>query len=666
MSTPTAAPAAAPGALRRRLLNDIAEVQRNPYPNIHLYPHEADVTRACLVLIPPQEEPLHLSIHFWDDYPLRAPRVSIQSAVTHPNVYGSYICASILNTDEGWTPAYTLKGILIQLLSFFSSESIEQDYGGSVNLKSYKQSGGSVHWFSNWGDNDDGSGYRCETCGFGSSWKPPKASRRQQTSPVSALQARGRSKLFELPDEVVLSLMSFMETADVMSFADAVPSIRHILHSYDFIRIRELQCFCLKKSFLAAKLGIGVSISGGKRPVLRSEFDLVSQEAFFQHGVRRSIQGVPFDRWLPLPLSRRHWNAVRRPAALALDGLRFEANMEAQGRAGVLFSLMTTVVVQFSEDADRSFKQPDARSTLSHASEKAVEAYFALFHLLLCIATDDASVVPTANRTVAAFLAGPRSKARFPDLGHVLVAALISDGGLSENLIFHIIKEAVLRNVVWMLDTQGAAMAELAYLEPSSISDYRLTKTFEASTTSYRLLMFLKLFSSMARGSGRTLAQLRDTLFETHGAPPAGTSVAMAQQIRHIRDINSFPKFLSAMGITAMPNKTEFTAFLRRTIGESVDAGYSVMPMTQSQLYMLRRAWEPNVPASEKVRVTPELERWYADGERWYANGWDKRPSFFPGRGGRRENGSGNGRGGGPIARGRGRGRPWRPRMSGG
>ncbi len=51
----------------------------------------------------------------------------------------------------------------------------------------------------------------------------------------------------------------------------------------------------------------------------------------------------------------------------------------------VLYHLMDTVVVQFSADAEKQFKQLDKETTLSHVSDKAVEAYFALFHLMLCL-----------------------------------------------------------------------------------------------------------------------------------------------------------------------------------------------------------------------------------------------------------------------------------------
>lgn len=126
-------------ALRQRLLQDIAELQANPYPNIVLCMQDDSLEKACLLLTPSGKDPLHLTIEFGDDYPLNPPRVTIQSQVDHPNVLGNYICASILNTTEGYTPAYTLKGIAIQILSFFGSDRIEQeDDGESIDLNTYK------------------------------------------------------------------------------------------------------------------------------------------------------------------------------------------------------------------------------------------------------------------------------------------------------------------------------------------------------------------------------------------------------------------------------------------------------------------------------------------------------------------------------------------------
>ncbi|KAH7066985.1 hypothetical protein BKA63DRAFT_537376 [Paraphoma chrysanthemicola] len=595
----TARTSTAPKALERRLLSDIQEIQQDPYPNVHLHFEDADIRKACLIITAEDNDPLHLSIEFHNDYPLSAPTVKIQSRVQHPNVFGDYICATMLNTEEGWTPAYTLKGIVVQLLSFFCSDSLEQDHGGGpVNLAAYRKQ--LTEQRRRYGDHFRlPDSFSCGVCGFGPSWTPSctddmdidqtAATPNGPHSVNYLMHKKVVSKLFTLPDEVVLLLLAELETRDILALADAIPSIKSMVYSYDFIR----------ESFMDTKLGIGVAVVGGRRPTFRSEFDLLSQEAFFQHGVHRSIQGVKFDKWLPLPLSRRHWNRVKTNVTACIKVIHDFAKMENKepGHVDVLYSFMNNIVVQFSADAEKGYSRPDCRSTLSHASEKAVEAYFGLYHLLLCLATEDATIVTAANRMVHRFTAGPRSKSHFPDLGHVLVGALVSDAGLTEELTFLVIKEAILRNVVWMLDAKGAGYAELAYLEPTGVSNYRLVKTFAASPTSYRLLMFLKLFSSAARPPKKTLLELRETLFDTHGAPPPGMS-----SVR-----------------------------------------------------------ERSVEITEGVIITPALERWFEAGEKWYNNGWNGRPTFFPGRlslsGSRIGNatrGSGE-RGRGSVGHGRGR-----------
>lgn len=133
-------------ALEKRLLRDITELISKPYPSIRLHIQEHDVTApACLILDTESYGPIHLTVHFGNRYPIEPPHITIQSHVKHPNVFNDndfgqgYICASILDGDEDYTPAYTLKSIAITLLSFFCSENIEQDYGNTVvNLEQYK------------------------------------------------------------------------------------------------------------------------------------------------------------------------------------------------------------------------------------------------------------------------------------------------------------------------------------------------------------------------------------------------------------------------------------------------------------------------------------------------------------------------------------------------
>ncbi|CAD6446456.1 83b5f521-1391-4c71-ae64-84ac747426f8 [Sclerotinia trifoliorum] len=106
--------------LRRRLLLDIAELQAKPYPNIFLHVDDENLNHACLILTVEGYGPPHMRVDFLPDYPIQPPNIDMDSNISHPNIMGGQICASILNTP----PAYTLKGLAIQLFSFFASDAI--------------------------------------------------------------------------------------------------------------------------------------------------------------------------------------------------------------------------------------------------------------------------------------------------------------------------------------------------------------------------------------------------------------------------------------------------------------------------------------------------------------------------------------------------------------
>ncbi|KAI8364645.1 ubiquitin-conjugating enzyme/RWD-like protein [Radiomyces spectabilis] len=51
---------------------------------------------------------------FPEDYPSKPPKCKFDPPLFHPNVYPSgTVCLSILNEDEGWKPAITVKQILL-------------------------------------------------------------------------------------------------------------------------------------------------------------------------------------------------------------------------------------------------------------------------------------------------------------------------------------------------------------------------------------------------------------------------------------------------------------------------------------------------------------------------------------------------------------------------
>ena len=668
-------------ALQRRLLKDIVELQTDPYPNVVFRPRD-QLKKACLILTPDRRDPLHLTVTFGNNYPLQPPQVSIQSRVSHPNVFKDYICASILNTTEGYTPAYTMKGICIQLLSFFSSDRIEQEGGGRfIELDNYR------------GRNtlsSSESRYHCPVCGFGSNeariddespfslhqrsspfparislsngGAPELASRKASiavnsgstfTANINRVECESKTgidmnpdsvpkkltrggpdqysnrmttldRILGLPNELILAILEELDTGSLVAVAKASSEIERLITSSDFIRLQELQCFCLKESFMKQQLGVGVSafFHGGQNS-LASEFDLLSSEAFQRHRVRRSVQGIPFQHWLPLPLSRRHWQSVKPLIEPSLTALARAAQMPRDSDIDVVYAFMTNIVVKLSTTFEKTWTgYSSIKSTLRHASEKAIESYFSLFHLFLCLAVARPEIVKEANQRVKDFEIGYTSKAHCPNLGHLLTLTLISEQGLTPSLSLAIIREAVIRNVVWMLDKKGSNMPELCYLEPTPVSEFRLQRTFEASKTSYRILMFQALFAKIARPTNTPVSTICDEIFDRHGAPPLGTAELLAKDIRRIQSIDSFPEFFNVMSVEYDPSSTEFPSFLKESMMLSVEKGYSKLPIKQNKALGIRKLKEPGVECVKGL---------VADDA--YAAGPRAGLSFFPGKG---------------------------------
>ncbi|KAK8070772.1 hypothetical protein PG997_010975 [Apiospora hydei] len=635
--------------MRQRLLLDIDELIRKPYPNIHLHVGE-NLDQLCLVLSPPGWQRMHLNIDWLDQFPMRPPRIQMDTNVRHPNVFGSYICATILNRDDYYTPAYTLKGIAIQLLSFFGSDKIQQDYGGeAVDLESYRTGSQDCYHvpfaacqrcgFEEKALKGDDLDVRCrdqsgslqtrqrtaiEVVASHNFWAPIGTTPDTEKMPVQAIDRSettdGPFAINELPNELLLQVLESIEDfEDLTNLAKAWPRVSALITEHNVIRQRELQCFVAKKTYRDVKLGVGVSTTNG----LASEFDLLSQQAFALP-TRKSVQNIPFTRWLPLPISPRHWHSVRTNAQTSLSVLKEHVKLQNPTNAQVLYAFMTDIVVKLNlvnldNDNGNEKKQTETEyyygsqdrncSTLEHASEKAIESYFHLFHLLVCLATESPEIVTQANTLLKSFLGGKRDKSHCPNLGHLLVALLVSDVPVTDELRRAIITEAITRNVVWLLspnesqrrrypnnrDNTKKTYPELAYLEPDAVSAYRLDKTFQGTRTSYRLLMFSELFRRIARpskssSSSPSLAQIRDDLFRRHGAPSPGAAAHLASEVRRLHSINNFPTFLREMGMSEnqIPTPAHFTTVLRSTVAASMDRGYSRWALAQSDALALR------------------------------------------------------------------------------
>ncbi|OAA48207.1 F-box domain, cyclin-like protein [Beauveria brongniartii RCEF 3172] len=406
------------------------------------------------------------------------------------------------------------------MLSFFHSDGVEQaDGGGRVSLSEYKKHDNREHErvCSVCREARAASAaYTCAHCDFGCEDKIAESndgsSSSSSSSSSSAEQneenndghklppiqlessANGTQKravleasVSSLPDEILLETLENVDFEDLVAFAQAWPRVRQLLRDYDLIRSRELQCFTTKHGYKQASLGVGIALTpAGLIPRIDSEFDLISWAAYEKLRVRVSLHGIPYQYWLPLPISRRHWLRVRDKAGVTPRLLARHVAKPSRGggpqvsAVAALFCFMNDIVVRLSlalerqqgpsgrrprrrpsslsdEDEDDEGRWCEKKSTLRHASEKAIESYFHLFHLLVCLATGPGGkdIVAEASTMIRSFLRGRCSKRDVPNLGHPLTAMHISDIPVTDELREAIITEAITRNVVWLLDGRG-------------------------------------------------------------------------------------------------------------------------------------------------------------------------------------------------------------------
>mmetsp|Transcript_111178 Transcript_111178/g.166548 ORF Transcript_111178/g.166548 Transcript_111178/m.166548 type:complete len:157 (+) Transcript_111178:42-512(+) len=63
-----------------------------------------------------------LTCTFTEEYPSKPPKCQFPAGFFHPNIYPSgTVCLSILNEDDGWKPAITIKQILLGVQSLLDT-----------------------------------------------------------------------------------------------------------------------------------------------------------------------------------------------------------------------------------------------------------------------------------------------------------------------------------------------------------------------------------------------------------------------------------------------------------------------------------------------------------------------------------------------------------------
>jgi len=492
----------------RRLMKDIKELAMcaGEFPNVSAAPLEDNIYLWHANVTAP-DGPLeglcvHMEFQFPTTYPRDPPRVKILTPISHPNVFGSYICLTMLrkrskyNKDDkdGWTGAYSVASILLQLQSFLFSENVPQesyDYRTGEKITTMKSN------YVQFTRNIKLSQFTCKRCCHtGSRPHPPigfkcqhvfgnveeqyatefevwqRTCKKSEKIEHKQMRKAAKEKFIAekmaqhaerqvvvaiektkdaFPSKVGPVLMEFLDPYEILMVGILYPSWSKIDEKYNLRDKYESSCFFTKLNYKEAALGYGVRVEYDPfKPKeirqLASDLDLISWHAWKKLKHRISAWGNEEDLYVPLVLNHSHyknssklmWQQLRKLASVSAgDEDHNERILDA------ICALMNSMVVGMLKI------EGEVRM---HHSEKALQGYCRFHQLLLQVCQEEPSIRELAESKVEQFIKNPRArhkKGGTPDLGRLLVMLSVSDKYSWDDIKRPFFEEVTVRQQKW-------------------------------------------------------------------------------------------------------------------------------------------------------------------------------------------------------------------------
>jgi len=561
----------------KRLQREFQEFLNCPVPNCGVVPSETDISKWDVNIMVPELESavFHFTVTYPPLYPDVAPKVRNMTYIKHGNVFGSYICLDILSMStetkntpfRGWTVAYTISTLLVQLQSFLF-ETMESVSGRArdrmiCEAKEYSKAQ-ATH------EGEKIYGYYIKPAEeISERIYTPTLAEGEEIFFLAQMDNVVRSVLFEFCDEGTLAKLRFLSVGDT--------------EAIDLAFTKKLyKCFYTLKTMDTCCIGLGAkkacmsrtSRKTRKRTLqlqqLHCSFDFICHEAF-KLGVRNNVwKDRDFDWFIPLYINHSHGTHALPLAEKCILELWNTRGLEKSHRKinpelilNALAKMMNTTVVNMM----KTVEDLEAGELQMFDSIKALEGFTSIHHLLLAFCDKYPDIVTTATQRVKRFIENPimRDKEVTPDIGELLIDVAISDYSWDEFSPAWI-EECFIRNARWIL----AKHPNLLSFEraPSCI---RLTQSLRATRTGQRLAMFQRFFISEVASPDRLKghANKNKILFSEYnkrlGRPPKGMAEKLQSHSRKVIACHNWWDWFELVNFCP-PSTPDLCAWLKNSI----------------------------------------------------------------------------------------------------
>lgn len=519
----------------KRLMRDLSQIKKEPLPGISALPLEHDLFTWHCNIMGPKDTPweggiFHIVMNFDQNYPNSPPTLTLCTRIEHPNVVGNRVCLDMLekreSTDvskyEGWSSAYTVQSVLIQLQAFLFEAEVSKVLRDISNPKDYEKK--KKEWLS------------------GVTWSVEQS---KSYTDKSVGHFPPRSPWPPLPEEKDLTASAQLNTDQIIK--------------------DELSCFYTRQSFEEDCLGYGVSYSKnlrtGEIKSIQSPLDLLSLRAYMNHKLRLSADNDKFTHFLPIYINEKHGEKAiylaKRSISIICTGRHgnFEPNMVLE----ILPKLMSTMVVE-------------VMSGKKHASLKALKGYCFFHRMLLQFVKEYPELKTKANQIVHDFIHDESKRHKengVPNLGEFLTIIPISDYKWSDVRDAYV-QESFTRNVYWLLN-------KYPELEQESSEEFndedRLKYSFDSSKTSQKLLMFHVFFlNKIARPDDKNVDQIIQEYDNNYGRPTSQFEDLFISACESINECAGYDQFFNSIGKPL--TKDNIIKLLKESIKASKEKGY--------------------------------------------------------------------------------------------